>query len=113
MKRDVKLFVQDILDNINDIGEFSKNLTKEKLISSKLKQNAIVRSIEIIGEAVKNIPDSIKEKYKDVEWNKIAGARDIIIHRYFKVDLESVWDVIENDLPILKKQMEKIKTELD
>ncbi len=113
MKREIGLFIQDILENIIDIESFSKGLSKEKIIEDKLKQKAIIRSLEIIGGAVKNIPNSFRKKYPNVEWSKIAGMRDIIIHGYFRVDLDSVWNVIKRDLPKLKKQIEKIKKELE
>ncbi|MEX2017217.1 MAG: DUF86 domain-containing protein [Candidatus Pacearchaeota archaeon] len=112
MKRNAGLFIQDILENINDIESFSKGLSKNNLISDKLKQKAIIRSLEVIGEAVKNIPISLREKYHNVEWNKISGMRDVIIHGYFRVDLDAIWNVIKNDMPKLKKQIEKIEKEL-
>jgi uncharacterized protein with HEPN domain len=112
MKRDAKLFIEDILESIKSIEEYSKGMNKEKLESSRLRQNAIIREIEIIGEAVKNIPDSIKSKHKEIEWRKISGMRDIIIHGYFRVDLNAIWNVVEKDLPILKKQIEKLKQEI-
>ena len=112
MKRSLTLFLNDILENINYIEQFSKGLTKAGLEKNKLKENALVRCLEVIGEAVKNIPDSFREKYPGVEWKKIAGFRDIIIHAYFRVDLDITWTVIKNDIPKLKKQIEIILTEL-
>lgn len=109
MKRDINLFIQDILESIKDIESFSKGLTKEKFISDKLKQNAIIRSLEVIGEATKNIPNSFREKYPDIPWKKITGFRDILSHAYFGVSMERVWNIIEKDLSILKKEIEKIK----
>ena len=112
MKRDLNLFIRDILESINAIEEFSKNLNKKELISNRLKQSAIIREIEIIGEAAKNIPNSFREKYPNIQWHEIAGMRDVIIHGYFRVDLDAVWNVIKKDLPILKKQMQKIKKDI-
>ena len=113
MKREVILFIDDILISMNDIEDFSKKMSKEKLLNDKLHQSAIVRQIEIIGEAVKNLPNSFREKYPDVPWAKMAGMRDVIIHSYFSVDLGTVWKVIKDDLPVLKKQILKIKKELE
>lgn len=113
MKRDLRLFIGDILDSIKRIESFSKGLTKEKLEKDELYQSAIIRQIEIIGEAVKNIPDSFRNRYSEIPWQKIAGMRDVIIHGYFRVDLETVWRVIKKDLPDLKNKISKIKTDLE
>ena len=112
MKRDETLFLEDILDSINAIEEFSKNMDKKELISSRLKQNAIIREIEIIGEAAKNISKTIKNKYPEIELKKIVGTRDIIIHAYFGIDFNAVWDIIKKDLPDLKTKILKIKEDL-
>ncbi len=70
--------------------------------------DAVVRNIEVIGEAVKRVPEEIKEKYKEIEWKKIAGLRDILIHEYFAINLEIIWDIIQNKLPVLEDQTRKI-----
>ena len=109
MIRDINPFIEDILQNIKDIESFSKGLTKGKFLKNKLKQNAIIRSLEIIGEAVKNIPDSFRAAHPKVPWRRIAGFRDILSHAYFGVSMERVWNIIENDLLDLKKEIEKVK----
>ncbi|MEK6836255.1 MAG: HepT-like ribonuclease domain-containing protein [Nanoarchaeota archaeon] len=90
------------------IEDFSKGLTIEKLEGDKLKQSAIIRQIEIIGEAIKNLPETFTEKYPQVMWKNIAGTRDRIIHQYFDIDIVIVWDIITKDLSVLKKQIEEI-----
>jgi len=71
-------------------------------------RDATVRRLEIIGEEVKNIPDYFRKKYIDIEWKKIAGTKDIMIHAYFNVDLDIVWKIVKDDLPLLKRQIEQI-----
>ena len=111
MKDDLVL-IEHILDSINAIERFSRNLNKEKLISNRLRQDAIIREIEIIGEAVKNISEDIKNKHQEVKWRDIAATRDKMIHHYFGVDLNIVWDIVKINLPDLKNKILKIKKEL-
>ena len=112
MKEDSPL-IEHILDSIAAIESFSKNMKKEKLISSRLKQSAIVREIEIIGEAVKNISKNLKNKHPEIEWKEIVGTRDKMIHHYFGVDLNIIWNIIKINIPDLKEKIAKIKKELN
>lgn len=102
------VFFEHILDSIAAIEQFSKNITKNELESNRLKRSAIIKEIEIIGEAVKNISQSLKNKHKEIEWKDIAGTRDKMIHHYFGIDINIVWDIVKKDLPILKKQIQQI-----
>jgi len=108
MKRNLNLFLEDILGSIKNIESFVKGVSKEKFMSNNEKQSAVIRQLEIIGEAVKNISEKFRKKYPKVEWKKIAGTRDIFIHAYFGVISERVWGIIKKDLPILKKQIKEI-----
>ena len=112
MKKDPEIFLKHILESINFIESFSKNLIFEQFIKNKLRQNAIVRELEIIGEAVKNLSSIFTDKHPTVEWGKIAGLRDKLIHNYFGVDLKTVWNVVKEDLQKLKKQIQQILDKL-
>jgi len=112
MKKDTKIFLEHILESINLIEEYMQDKTKTEFLETKQLQDAVIRRIEIIGEAVKNIPDDIKEKYKDIPWRNIMGMRDILIHQYFGVDLELTWEVINNNIPELKKKISSVKKKL-
>jgi len=113
MKRKEGLFLKDILESIENIKEFSKDISEVEFKKSKLLQDAIIREIEIIGEAVKNISNETKEKYPYIEWRNIAGARDIFVHGYFQVNLERVWDIVKNNLKNLKQKIIKVKIYVD
>lgn len=108
MKRDMKLYLQDIWDSILAIEEYTKNLTEDEFYLNRQVQDAIIRRLEIVGEAVKKLEDNFIKKYPQIEWNKIAGMRDIVAHEYFGVKLDRVWDSVKNDLPQLKQKLHSI-----
>jgi len=109
MKKDINIFLEHILESINLIEEYVRDKKKSDFLQSKQLQDSIMRRIEIIGEAIKNIPDDFKEKNNKIPWKQITGMRDILIHQYFGIDLNLTWEVIEKDLPKLKTQIISIK----
>jgi len=113
MKRDIKTFLLHILNSIEKIEDFTKDCSLEKFIESDIIQNATIRMIEIIGEAVKNIPENFKTKHTDVPWKEIAGTRDKLIHEYFGVDLKLTYKIVKENIPELKENIVKILKELN
>jgi uncharacterized protein with HEPN domain len=113
MNRSIYLFISDILENIELIEKSLNKLNKTDLEKNSIMRDATIRRLEIIGEAVKNIPSSFKIKYQNVPWSKIAGFRDIVIHSYFRIDLDVTWNIIKKDLPGLKQNILKIKNDLE
>ncbi len=113
MKKKEFIFISHLLDSISKIEDFMQNVTKEKFDNNEEKQSAVIRQIEIMGEAVKNLPLEFKKQNKEIEWTKITGTRDRVIHHYFGVDLNIVWEIIKKDLPDLKKKVQKIKEKLE
>ena len=111
-EKEDQIFIEHILDSINAIEKFSKGITEKELASNRLKKSAIVREIEIIGEATRNISNSFKNKHEEVPWRDIIGTRDKLIHHYFGVDLSIVWRIVKVFLPELKNKLLKIKEEL-
>ena len=109
MSRDYSLYLEDIVECIEKVEEYTKNMTYHDFNNNQLVIDAVLRNLEIIGEAVKNIPDEIRKQYPNIEWKKIAGLRDVLIHTYSKVELEIIWDIIQNNLLKLKKSVNKIK----
>jgi uncharacterized protein with HEPN domain len=108
MKRDISLYLKDVFEHMKHAEAFIENLTYEEFIKDKKTSYAVVRCIEIIGEAVKNIHDNVREKYSDIPWKKMAGMRDKISHFYFGVNLERVWQTVKEDIPKIEPSIKKI-----
>jgi len=107
-KRKPDVYLQDILESIEHIQQFLNGISEEEFYENVEKQDAVLRRLEIIGEAVKHLPDEIRENHPDVPWRQIAGMRDIIMHEYFGVTLEMIWVVSTEDILDLKENVEKI-----
>lgn len=112
MKRQVRVYLDDIIESVERIGEYVSGLTKEEFYENELVQDSVVRRLEIIGEAVKNMPAELKKKYSEINWRRLSGARDIYAHAYFKVNQRLVWKTITDELPDLKEQIMKVRNDL-
>jgi len=106
--RDYKLFIQDIILSCQKISRFIENVNFNDFSKDDKTIDAVIRNLEIIGEAVRKIPDSIKEKNANIDWQAIIGMRNIVIHDYFGVDIEEVWKTIREDIPALEKAIKSI-----
>ena len=107
-KRKPDVYLQDILESIEHIQKFLDGVSENKCYENVEKQDAVLRRLEIIGEAVKHLSEEIREGHPDIPWRQIAGMRDIIIHEYFGVTLEMVWIVATVDILDLKSKVEEI-----
>ncbi len=113
MKRNLKLFMKDIITASMDIQEFVFGMTYSEFLHDKKTTSAVIRQFEIIGEAVKNIPESIKQNHPEIPWKDISGMRDRLIHGYFGLDYQLVWDTIETKLPELIASVEQILKDIE
>lgn len=108
MPRDSRAYLDDILDAIGAIRQYTVDLTRKDFGQDRKTVDAVLRNLEVIGEAVKQLPAEVRSTNPDVEWQKIAGLRDILIHAYFGVDLDIVWDVVSNKLPAVEARVRTI-----
>lgn len=109
--RDGILYIEDCLEAISKILKYTKDLTEKQFFNNEMVFDAVIRNFEIIGEAAKNIPATIKKQYPDIPWKNIIAMRNIISHEYFGISKEIIWKTISL-LPNLKKQIQKIKKDL-
>lgn len=110
-KRSDREFVFDMLFACERILEYTHDISYEDFKTNSLVIDAVVRNIEILGEAAKGVSAELVEKYPNIEWKAIARTRDKIIHFYFGIDINIIWDIIQNDLPVLKSKLENLISE--
>jgi uncharacterized protein with HEPN domain len=108
MPRNYKLYLEDILASAKKIQRYVGKSSFQELIKDEMRVDAIVRNFEIIGVASSNLPQEIKDKYPHIEWRKISDFRNVLAHEYFGISYKIMWDIIQNKLPELIKQVEEI-----
>jgi uncharacterized protein with HEPN domain len=111
MPRDSRVYLEDILEASRKITAYTRNLSKAAFLEDEKTIDAVVRNLEVIGEAVKKLPEDLRAQHSAVEWKKIAGLRDILIHEYFGLDAEIVWDIVQNKVPALDREVRAMLNE--
>lgn len=112
MKKDMRVYLDDIMESIDLIEKYTKNMEQAAFFDAKETQDAVMRRLGIIGEATNNITDEFKAEYSTIPWHEMAGMRNVLVHEYSGVKLGRVWSTIEKDLPKLKKKLIKLIKEL-
>lgn len=108
MKKDMEVFLKHIAESVEKIEEFTRGLDKDEFKKSVIVQDAVMRRLEIIGEAAKSIAPDFRKKHPEIAWSEMSKTRDKLIHGYFGVDIDLTWDIVINDLPALKEQIKSI-----
>ena len=111
MNKDTSVFLKHILESINLIEKYTENITEKQFLQSTEKQDLVTRRLEIIGEAIRDLPEEFLGKHKDIAWNKAMATRNILIHHYFGINFKTVWDTVIVSIPEFKKQIEKLLEE--
>lgn len=111
--RDITLYLEDIIKAFDAIENFINDLELEALIEDDKTLSAVLWKFAIIGEAVKKIPTQLKDKYQEIPWKNMAGMRDRLIHAYFGIDYQLLWDTIKNEIPQIKSKLERILKDLE
>jgi uncharacterized protein with HEPN domain len=112
-KRDYTLFIDDILEAIEKVERYAADSTFEDFSCNEMAVDAVIRNFEVIGEAARNMPEEIKKKYPYVEWKEMIGFRNVLIHEYFGIEIESVWDTVRKNIPELKKHILEMKADYE
>ncbi|MFO7957670.1 MAG: DUF86 domain-containing protein [Candidatus Brocadiia bacterium] len=107
MSREFGDYIADMLDSAREVEEFTRGMDFEAFVADKKTVNAVIRSLEVMGEAAKRIPERVRDQYPDIPWKQMAGMRDKLIHEYSGVDLQIVWGVIRDELPPVRPRIEE------
>jgi len=111
--RDIKLYLKDILEAMEAVEKYVKDMNFEEFRNNDLVSSAVIRKFEIIGEATRHIPQTIRKKYQDIPWKTMVGFRDKLIHFYFGIKYDIVWETIKSRLPELKEKIKKVLEDLE
>ena len=106
------IFLDDILEAITKIDRYTATLSEAEFKQADIVVDAVLRNLEVIGEAARNIPDNLRQQYSHIPWQRIVGLRNVVIHAYFNVDLNIVWQIIKVNLPTVKADIVKMRDNL-
>lgn len=107
VSREWRLYLDDILSCCDRVLDYTCDLDFEGFVAQRMAYDAVIRNLEIIGEAAKNLPENVRARYPEIEWRRIAGLRDVLAHGYFGLEPGTIWDIVRNKIPLLKIALQK------
>ncbi len=113
MPRDYRLYLDDMREAVERIARYVGTRTYPEFVQDELRVDGVVRNLELLGEAVKHIPQAVRDRHPSVPWTKIAGLREVLIHQYFSVNLPIVWDIVQHYIPDLRNSIAVMLSEAD
>ena len=111
MSREYRFFLEDMRTSCEKVIQFTRHLNQAQFLADPKTYDAVMRNLEIIGEAAKHIPNEVRSQHPEVDWRRVAPFRDVAIHEYFGIDVDVVWDIVQNKLPALDKQIRQLLSE--
>ncbi len=108
MSRDLLLFLRDIETACRKISRYTEGCTRDQVFADEMRFDALLHNLHVIGEAVKGLPEDFRHGHSDLPWREIAGMRDVVAHAYFALDLDILWDAVQNDVPALRLRVKQI-----
>lgn len=107
MPKDSRVYFEDMLTSIEKVKRYVGSLTFEQFAHDEMRVDAVIRNLEVMGEAARSIPPEVRERYPSIEWRKVVGLRNILIHEYSGVDIEILWDIVKAKLPQLEREVRR------
>jgi uncharacterized protein with HEPN domain len=108
LSRSIRLYLEDIIGSSTKVMRYTQGMTFEDFLTDERTFDAVMRNLQIIGEAAKNVPPEVRSRYREIEWRKISGLRDVLAHAYFSLENETLWDIVQNKVPPLLVQVQHI-----
>jgi uncharacterized protein with HEPN domain len=108
MKKDDSVYLRHIIDAFEQIGLYMNSVSHEEFLRNRLLQDGVIRQLEVMGEAARNLSEDLRNEYPEIPWRQMIGLRNRMIHAYFNVDLQIIWEIVQGDIPDLKQKMKQI-----
>ena len=111
MSREYRFYLEDMRTSCEKVIQFIRGMSQAQFLADQKTYDAVMRNLEIIGEAAKHVPSEVRDRHTEVDWRRVAAFRDVAIHEYFGIDVDVVWDIVQNKLPALHRQIQQLLSE--